>query len=215
MRTTVVWLGIVATAAGCRGFGSGERGSGVAKTEVREVAPFTEVALAGSLRAEITAAGAQRVELSGDDNLVPLMATEVADQRLRIAPKRSIQPKLEMVARVTAPKLTALSTSGATDVELRDLDADAFDLVTAGASSITATGTAHALTIHISGSGSIDAHDLKAQQVTVDVSGSGDVEVYATDVLDVRISGSGSVRYHGNPRDVRKSISGSGSVEPR
>lgn len=214
MRRLVVWIAVVSM-AGCQWMGGGgERGSGVAKTEAREVPSFTKLALEGALDAEISVGGAQHVELSGDDNLLPLMLTEVNNQRLRIAPKQSIRPKLEMRARVTAPALAALSASGSTDIELHGLDADTFDLDTSGSADVSAAGHARALTIHVSGSGSIDAHDLTAQHVTVVVSGSGDLEVNATDVLDVTISGSGSVRYHGHPRDVRKSISGSGSIEP-
>lgn len=213
MRTLVVWLAVVSM-AGCQWLGSGERGSGVAKTEVREVPAFSKVALEGSLRAEITAGAAQHVELSGDDNLVPLMTTEVEGQRLRIAPKKSIRPKLEMVAKIATPKLGAVSASGSTVIVLRGLDGDAFDLDTSGSSKVTATGTSGSVTIRVSGSGAVDARELHAQNVKVVVSGSGDLEVYATDVLDVTISGSGRVRYAGNPRDVRKSISGSGSLEP-
>lgn len=213
MRTLVVWLAVVSM-AGCQWRGGGERGSGVAKTEVREVAPFSKVALEGSLRAEITAGAAQHVELSGDDNLVPLMRTEVEGQQLRIAPKRSIRPKLEMVAVIATPTLAAVSASGSTVIALRGVDSDAFDLTTSGSSKVTASGTAGRLAIHVSGSGFVDTRELHAKNVEVRISGSGEVEVYATDVLDVTISGSGRVRYAGSPRDVHKSISGSGSIEP-
>src|SRR5258708_5843063 len=72
---------------GCNWVG-GEKGSGTPKTEVREVGAFTSVKLEGSLRADIAAGGAQHVEISGDDNIVALMTTEVTDQRLRVAPKK-------------------------------------------------------------------------------------------------------------------------------
>lgn len=213
MRMLVVWLAVVSM-AGCEGLGGGERGSGVAKTEVREVAPFSKIALEGSLRAEITAGAAQHVELSGDDNLLPLMTTEVEGQQLRIAPKKSIRPKLEMVATIATPKLVAVSASGSTVIALHGLAGDTFDLDTSGSSKVAASGTTGSLAIRVSGSGSVDTRELHAKSVEVVISGSGDVEVYATDALDVTISGSGRVRYAGNPGNVHKSISGSGSLEP-
>ena len=210
MRTHLLWL-----AAGCQFFGGGERGSGKPKTETRDVGAFSKVRVEGSLSADITVGGAKLVELSGDDNIVPLVLTEVAAERLRIAPSKPIRPKLDLTARITAPTLAAVSASGSTAIKLRGVQSDAFVLDTSGSARVTAAGSAHKLDINVSGSASIDTKELKAQAVSIQLSGSGELDVFATDVLDVHISGSGKVRYYGNPRDVRKSISGSGTLEPR
>lgn len=211
MRTFV----LLALVAGCQWFGGAERGSGTPKTETRTVGAFRAIGLEGALRADITVGAPQLVELSGDDNIVPLIVTEVAEQRLRIAPKKPVAPKLELSARIATPALTALAASGSAAIELRGVTGDAFGLDTTGTARVTASGTAKKLTIHVSGSASIDATQLHADDVTVDVSGSAELDVYATGVLDVHISGSAKVRYGGSPREVRKSISGAGTLEPR
>lgn len=208
-------LSIALVALGCDWVGGGEKGSGTPKTEVREVGAFTKVKLEGALRADITAGSAQHVELSGDDNIVPLMTTEVADQRLRVAPKKKVSPKLELVARIATPTLTAVSTSGSGAVTVSGIAGDSFDLSTSGSAKITARGTTQKLAISVSGAATIDTKELVAQDVTIDVSGSGELDVHASGHLTVQISGSGTVRYYGNPTDVKKSISGSGTVEPR
>jgi hypothetical protein len=211
MRAQALWLTFL---VGCELFGSGEKGSGTPKTETRDVGAFTKVQLEGSLHADITAGGAQHVEISGDDNLVPLVTTEVKDQHLRVYTTKQIRPKLDLVARISAPAVTAVSASGSSVIQVHGVQGEAFALDTSGSARITAAGTAQKLTIDVTGSASIDAKELKAQNVTIEVSGSGDLDVYATDVLDVSISGSGKVRYYGHPRDVKKSISGSGTLEP-
>lgn len=211
MRTAALLLLV----AGCQWFGGAEAGSGKPKTESRQVAAFSKVQLGGSLHADITSGAEQLVEISGDDNIVPLITTEVNDGQLRISPKKRIAPKLELAARIATPTLTALSASGTAEVKLRGIAGDAFAIDTSGTAQLTASGTSKQLTIHVTGSATIDAAQLHAENVTIDVSGSGELDVYATGVLDVHISGSAKVRYAGNPRDVRKDISGSGTLERR
>jgi hypothetical protein len=211
MRTLVVLMLV----AGCQSFGSGERGSGTPKTEQRTVPAFSKVLLEGSLQADITAGGTQLVEISGDDNIVPLIVTEVTGDRLRVAPKKNIAPKLELTARIATPTLSAIAVSGSAKVAVRGLTGDAFAIDTSGSTRVTASGTSKRLEIHVSGSSTIDATQVRAENVTVDVSGSANVDVYATGVLDVRIAGSARVRYAGSPREVHKDISGSGTLEPR
>jgi hypothetical protein len=193
----------------------GEKGSGTPKTETREVGAFTAVKLVGSVRAEITAGTAQHVELSGDDNIVPLIRTEVTDKRLVIEPKKSVQPKLELVARIAMPTLSAVSTSGSASVSVAGIANDSFDLHTSGSAKIVARGAAKKLAINVSGAATLDAKELDAQDVTIDVSGSGELDVHASGVLDVHISGSATVRYYGSPTAVKKSISGAGTIEQR
>jgi putative autotransporter adhesin-like protein len=210
MRTITILIPLV---VGCQWLGGAEHGSGKPKTEARQVPAFTKLELQGALHADITAGAAQSVEISGDDNLVPLVTTEVKDQRLVIGTRKRVAPKLELLARISAPALAAVSVSGSTAIKLRGVAGDTFDLDTSGSAEIVASGKTHKLRVDVSGSASIDAHELAAEDVTVVVSGSGEIEVAATGVLDVQISGSGRVRYHGTPRELRKVVSGSGTVE--
>ena len=213
MRTAALSLALVVL--GCNALDDAVKGSGTPKTQSRDVAPYSQLQLSGALHADVTAGAVQFVELAGDDNIVPLITTEVDAGRLIIKPRRPVAPKLELRARLAVQSLTALSTSGSTKVKVAGIFVDAFDLTTSGSSEVTASGTAKKLTIGIAGAGSIDAGELKAEDVTIRVSGSGEIVVAATGVLDVNISGSGRVRYVGTPRDIRKSISGSGTIEPR
>jgi hypothetical protein len=200
---------------GCQFFGSGVRGSGTAKTEQRAVAAFSELSVEGSMHADVSAGAPQLVELSGDDNIVPLIATDVDGAELRIGPTKSISPKLDLTARIATPKLAALSASGSVQAVVRGIASDAFAIHTTGSTTVTASGTAKRVAIHVSGSSSVAANELRAEDVTIEVSGSADVDVYATGVLDVHVSGSARVRYAGNPREVHKDITGSGTVEAR
>ena len=67
------------------------KGSGTLASEVRQVAEFTEVELAGSADVEVTVGGEQKVVVEADDNILPLVETNVVNGRLviRIKPNNS------------------------------------------------------------------------------------------------------------------------------
>ncbi|HVY49735.1 MAG TPA: DUF2807 domain-containing protein, partial [Minicystis sp.] len=67
----------------------GTVGSGHAKTETRSVAAFHAVDLSGSLEAEVKVGAPQKVEITGDDNLVPLVTTSVEGGKLSVQTKGS------------------------------------------------------------------------------------------------------------------------------
>jgi hypothetical protein len=61
----------------------------------------------------------------------------------------------------------------------------------------------------------LHAYELSAPDVEVGIQGKGDAEVHATNRLRGSIVGMGNIRYTGHPKDVEKSITGIGDIEPR
>ena len=80
-----------------------------------------------------------------------------------------------------------------------------------GSGKLKLGGRTDRMTCNIAGSGTIRAYDLHTQETSIHIAGSGRVEARASEVLDVSIAGSGSIRYKGNPR-LKQRIAGSGSV---
>jgi len=188
----------------------GVKGSGTAKTEVRQVAAFSAIELTGSFDAEVSI-GAPRLELSGDDNLLPLIASDVIGDKLVLRSTQNMRPSLPLLAKISLPRLAAVKVSGSGAVTLPGVAADALAIDLVGSGAVRGDGTAHQLNAEVTGSGDIELAKLAVERATVEISGSGDIEVDATRTLDVRISGSGSVKYHGDP-EIKKSISGSGGL---
>src|SRR5437899_11659560 len=75
--------------SGCHFAGSGVRGSGVLKTEKRDFAPFKSIESDGAYEIEVNCQKPFSVEIEGDDNVLPLIKTEVRDGVLYI---KSPQP---------------------------------------------------------------------------------------------------------------------------
>jgi hypothetical protein len=190
-------------------------GSGTAARETRRVVGFESLSLSGPLDAEVRIGSPASVELTGDDNLLPLIAVEPAGTELRVFPSKAVRPTRPLVVHVVAPSLEEVSLSGSGHVTVTDVHGERFVLALSGSGSLGASGSVTRLEVTVSGSGTIATAGLAAETVKVAISGSGDGEVRATRSLDVQITGSGRLAYDGNPPDVRKNISGTGELIAR
>lgn len=210
--------------------GAAVRGSGHEVTVHRAVPAFERVAVGGDLRVEVRVGPARSVTLRGDDNLLPLVETEVRDGALHIRPTQKIRPRGEIRVDVTVPSLDGVDVGGSGTVSVHGVHASAFDASVSGSAdmdvdgdfgvlrssvsgsgSLVMRGTATEVAARVSGSGDLDLLGVPARAARVSVSGSGDVSVAPSERLDAEVSGSGDVRFSGRPR-VQAHVSGSGSV---
>lgn len=188
------------------------RGSGVLGHEDRDIGDFHEIVIDGGVDVKFTRDDDVSFSLSGDDNLLELITSDVKRGVLHIGSKKSYQSKLPVVATLTAPSLSAVEMNGSGDLDLNDLNESSLDLDLNGSGGVVANGDTDEFRIRVSGSGSMDAKRLRSKEASVQITGSGDIEVNATDSLDVSIIGSGNVVYYGNPKKVEPNIIGSGNV---
>ena len=204
----------MAAVSACDGGVFGVRGSGNVITESRDVSGFSEIAVLGSGNVVVDVNGTESLTVEAEDNIMPLLKTEVRNGRLELSAESSISPTTDVTYTVTAATLDGVSISGSGDVAATGIDAESFDVEISGSGKVEPVGTADTLTLGISGSGRYAGEGLVASVGTVRVSGSGDAVVRVTDDLDVDVSGSGSVEYIGEPT-VTESISGSGDISRR
>jgi hypothetical protein len=219
------------------GDGSGARieGSGRVGEEVRTTAPFSALTVAGPVDVQLKAGTAPRVTVRADDNLLPVITTEVIDRRLEVGvkPQTRARTRNKMVVVVEFTELTGILVRGSGDVDadriqaalfeivlrgsgdvkIERLEADALALSITGSGDVTVGGSSRALGVDLFGSGDVRADRLESRQVAVRIRGSGDARVHAVEVLQVEISGSGDVRYRGTPQ-IQQKISGSGELLP-
>ena len=192
------------------------RGSGHRADEVRDVAGFSAVYLRLPARVEVVVGEPTSLVLSGDDDLLALVKTEVKSGRLVIEEPRGkdLRFRSGLDVRIGTPDLSRFEVEGSGDVEIRDLAGDNFHVKIEGSGDVVASGTTDYLEAHIEGSGDMRLEGLAAQEASVSISGSGDIRVNVASRLRYAISGSGDIRYDGSPH-VSGGISGSGSVRGR
>ncbi len=210
------------------------KGSGEVVSEERRVSEFKTIKLKGIGRVILTQGQPHSITIETDDNIMPLIETEIRGDQLVISQGNYNFRPTTLNFNITVAHLKGIAVSGSGDVVGKsrfvadnfyaeisgsgdmDLELDVTDLATtiSGSGSISLAGQTQRHDASISGSGKINAFDMRTQDVSLKVSGSGDCKVNATETLDARISGAGDVIYTGHPRITSK-ISGSGKLESR
>lgn len=191
----------------------GVKGSGNVQTEKRELVNFKAIEVGGAFEVEVVAQKEFSVEIEADDNLLPLIETEVRGGTLEISTKNRISTKQRLRIRISAPNVESLQVSGATKVSLANLKNDSLKIDLSGASKVKVDGETRDLEVEMSGASKVDAENLKAENVTVDASGASSAAVSVSGDLKADLSGASNVTYTGNPRNLQKSTSGASSVK--
>lgn len=216
-QTTLVVLLIVTGLVlwGCKFHGRGIAGSGVRKSEQRDLKSFRTIDTTGAYEIDITCQKPASFEIEADDNILPLIKTEVRDGILFVNSDESYHSSKPVALRINLPDVAGVTSRGAGKIGIADANSDNLKLESMGAASIDAAGKAKSVVISSTGAGKIDASKLQAEKAGVEVKGAAKVEVYASEQLDVTVSGAGRVTYSGNPKIVHKNVSGIGSVSEK
>jgi hypothetical protein len=190
----------------------GIQGSGNVETEKRGVANFNAIEVGGIFDVEVVAQKEFSVEVEADDNLLPLIKTEVRGGTLEISTEKKISPKGRIRVRISAPDVEKLQASGASKLSLANVKNETLSVHASGASKITVDGETQNLEVELSGASKIEAENLKAENANVDGSGASCASVNVSGDLKADLSGASKVTYAGNPRNLEKSTSGASSV---
>jgi hypothetical protein len=215
--------------------GEAYKGSGAVVTEPREVSGFVAIDLQGVGVLRVTQGTAETLTIRTDDNILPLITTEVRDGTLRISidtseHRHGINPT-ELAYDVSVKTLQALTVSGAAQVEsgslatgdlrlevngsahvsLDGLQATSLHVSSSGGSAFVFTGAVDAQEIVVDGTANYQASQLTSRTATVRINGAGHVVVRVAESLDAAIGGAGVVEYIGQPTVVQH-ITGVGVV---
>ena len=212
--------------------GFGVRGEGPVNTETRSVSDFHAIDLSLAGDVEFSVGDHYAVEVQAQQNLLPILKTEVEDGKLKIYFDKNVSNSEGVKVRVTAPSFDGLDVAGSgtiramTAVKAASMNVDVsgsgdviipqgefgdVDCGISGSGGIELGGTATSLKAEIAGSGDVKTKDLTTNTVEADISGSGTITCNATQVLKAAIAGSGEVLYLGQPT-VDADVNGSGKV---
>jgi hypothetical protein len=211
------------------------RESGNQITSNRSTPEYDQIAVSGSFQVTLVAGKEGTISITGDENIISHVVTEVENNELKIyfEKKKNYSYKSKITIEVPFESINAVLFTGSGDITTKStIIADKFDVhltgsgdVTldlkatkttasvAGSGDIILNGTSTILKASVAGSGDLDCSKLIVENATADVAGSGDIKVNCTQKLTAGIAGSGSVKYKGKPETIEKSIAGSGDVE--
>lgn len=199
--------------SGCNGFSV--RGSGITKDETRDLGTFNSVDVSGAYLVKIAGSERQKVQIIGDDNIIPLVSTRIEDGTLKIFTKNNVKLNTKVEIRISTPELQYIVTSGANDIWLKNFTGERLDVEASGAGVIKLEGNTRWLNLDLSGAVKVYAGNFNAENVRVDISGASVADVYSSEILDASISGVGSITYSGSPKEIKKDISGIGTIRQK
>lgn len=193
----------------------GVEGSGNVVTERRVVGNFRGIDVGGVYQVEITVQKDFSVTVEADDNIVPMVQTEVEGGTLKISSDGRISPKSTIRIKIGAPDINDLDVSGAANVTLAGIKNAELAVHSSGASKIQVNGETTKLTVDVSGATKVDANDLRTENADVEATGASNVFVNVSGTLKAEATGASHVTYSGTPTSVQKSTSGVGSIAQR
>lgn len=188
-------------------------GSGVAATETRPVPGFTAVSVTAPFRVVLAVGAPHSLEVTADDNVLPLVRSEVRGDTLYLGFTTSISltRAREIVCRVTLAELRLAEGSGAAVLDAHGIDGDRLVVRLSGASSGFSSGAVGELTLDLSGASRWTGPTLRARAVGARLSGASFALLRAIDSLRAEASGASTLEYLGDPVVV-SSVSGASVV---
>lgn len=210
---------------------SSTKGSGRMQREERRMFPFSALKIGGSLALELRHGDKPRLELEGDDNILPMIEAVVEDTTLTLRQTQGIKPtRLKMV--LHTPMLDSISVSGAALVRCDAWSAQRLTLKaggagvlrfeglqlqklfaeTGGSATLAMDGSVDELVAEMGGSSVLRAPKLVARSAVVKLGGSSTAVVNATQSLRVAAGGASVLRYHGQPPQTELSKSGAAAI---
>jgi Putative auto-transporter adhesin, head GIN domain len=187
------------------------RGSGLAVTEYRKLAPFAAVELAGADDVMVRVGLVRSVAVAGDDKLVDHVTTTVRSGSLIIADHGTFTTEAPMTVAVAVPSLDRVTLSGSGTVTVEGVTSTDFTADLSGTGTLEVSGSADRVTAVLSGLGTVALQGLVAQHASARLEGTGDIRVHATSALDATLTGTGSILYSGSP-SVTEHNTGTGSI---
>ncbi|MGE3800419.1 MAG: head GIN domain-containing protein [Candidatus Kapaibacterium sp.] len=236
---SIVFVVLLTGTSGCSAlFSDCLDGSGELRTDSRSVPAFTNIVVKGSADVIFTQGNEQQLLITADDNLLPIITTDVSNNTLTIDAKECYSASQQLKVEVTIPRLALFKTEGSGSltnlpsasnekltlddlriqiegsgkVNLLDALIDNLKIEIEGSGEATVTGGGESITVNISGSGEITADEFLVKDATATISGSGKILLQATERLKGVIAGSGKIYYRGDPKALETTISGSGNI---
>ncbi|MBA3898699.1 MAG: DUF2807 domain-containing protein [Bacteroidetes bacterium] len=207
--------------------------SGLSVTESRELEPFSKLTVKGRFDVILIQGDFHKLELAGDENLLPEVVTEISEGELTIklnsnySGKERIKLLLQMneiealnfsagtlfsTGNVISGEKLALKSSSGSEGEI-SLNYKKLNSESSAGSSLKLEGSVDYLEISSSSGSVVEAGNLISKTCKVKSSAGSVVNVFANEEISATISSGGSLTYAGEPAITNFNTSAGGSVK--
>jgi len=209
------------------------KGSGNPDTQKRKVADFTKIDIAGSYRINLKQDSTLSLTVTGDDNLLKYVETNVSDDKLFIKSDKEMCPNNQMTITIGVHNLKEIVSQGALELytngtlnvqdlkldlsgatrAIMDIDAANLTMFMNGDGEVMLKGQATTNTVDFKGSEKLNAFGFVVSDYEIESSGNTDCEINVLHSLDLHTNGVSVVKYKGAPVRLVNSKSGSSTLE--
>ncbi len=209
-----------------------KNGNGEIVVNSYRVDPFTSISLEGNFEVILEKGDRPGVIVKTDENLQDYIEVEsrnnilyvVATERIRSKDGIKIMVSYTHLDKILSGGTCAIFTestlktsnleltmSGAGIIEM-SLDVKYLDVRLSGAGMMEIDGKCSELDLTMSGAGTFNGSSLETIDADVTISGVGGAKVNVSGNLVATVSGIGAVKYTGDPKTIRRNISGIGKI---
>jgi serine/threonine protein kinase/formylglycine-generating enzyme required for sulfatase activity len=199
------------------GGGDGPEVIGSSKIAVvtRELTGFSAISLLiPEARVTVLPGEIEGLTLKGEDNLLPLLTSQVSDNTLTLGfadgSRVTINQPIEIEVRVKVLRQIQLHYNGT--IEARGVRAESLDVVIHHNGTVGISGQADELKLTLMTNGTFRGAELATKRATLNVMTNGTAVVNVADQIDATFGGPGSVDYMGSPRVEVHQNSGHGRI---
>lgn len=210
------------------------RGNGKIEKEERKVESFKGVVAGGAFDVYLKQGNETSLFVEADENLLPVIKTEVRGDILRISTTEGIKNSNKLNIYITMPLLEKLEVSGACEVKgegrfnMENLELEAsgaseveliintssLDLTMSGSSEVELSGNASEFEVQLSGASELEAFELITDKCEIEASGASSADIYVNIELEVNASGASDINYKGEAYS-KADVSGAASLDKK
>jgi hypothetical protein len=158
-------LVLVGVLAGC------VQGQGPVTSETREVGAFSRIEATAGIRIVVHIGPSEAVEVSAQENLLPVIATDLRGDTLSIEASEDFTTLEPVTITVVVPALDGITLSGGSQAVIDGLDAESLELRIRGGAQVTAAGSVDSVGLDAGGGAMASLEDLSARVATVSMDG--------------------------------------------
>ena len=195
-------------------------------TEIKKVNAFTTLKVNGNFNIVFTQGSCSLKITASDQNAMSGIEVKSTPSSLTISQKDGAQGTATLYIGLKEEQIISLNINGnisATNtidngelslnfdgnvVGTLVLDVKMLNVNTSSGKALVLKGKAKQCNFKDSGEGSVDASELKMDNITLDDSSDGDLKIYAHPEMHVKLEGTGALIYYGNPRIKTFKVSG-------
>lgn len=195
-------------------------GSGNLVTQQKDFSDFSAIDVSSAFEVEISQSSFYSISITADDNVIDYVQVSKTGNTLNVGMQTESYQWITLQVEIEMPEIDSLVLSGATSgiiegfsssepfvvevsgashLQMEDMNVGDFEVEVSGASSLTAEGSGNDLISIISGASSLDLTDFPVNNSNLNLSGASQATVNLDGTLDAVVSGASTVYYIGEP----------------